>query len=61
MSLIWGQKVERSNAWNEAMEEYVANGTILADARLQRCISSGSMQCMTDMCWTNLLTAYPQS
>lgn len=54
----WEQKCIRHPAWARAREDYIENG-MAEDVKWKRCVKSGEIQHMDDMCWTALLAAYP--
>lgn len=58
----WNEKVKRHRAWNAAIDYHYENDAheFPTDADLEKCITSGRIDKMTDHCWEILKAQYPQ-
>lgn len=53
--------VDRFRAWDEAVADWLDNGTMNDDIKWKRCVKTGNKDGMDDTCWTNIIAAYPAS
>jgi len=53
----WDETCKKHQAWARAQTDFLDNG-MGDDVKWKRCVRSGSMSRMDQMCWENLLRAY---
>ncbi len=56
----WEDLCKKHKAWDEVKQDIRDNG-LSDDAPWKRCVKYLDINYMTDDCWSDLLTAYPQS
>ncbi len=57
----WALTCQRDQAWDRARDSYFDTGVFPngVAGKTTRCISSGAKDKMTDMCWSEVITHYP--